>query len=119
MTLQEIFDKVVAHARAQKAQAIDEFGMCWYRGLNGTKCFIGALIPDELYRPEFEGQACFNNCVRAAAGLEAYDPDDPFNQMKLATRLQGLHDCSPIEEWEGRFESIATEYGLTYNPPTE
>ena len=28
---------------------------CLYRGPNGTKCAVGALIPDELYKEEIEG----------------------------------------------------------------
>jgi hypothetical protein len=58
MTKQEIFNRVWAHAQTMTERAVVEgaFGgeSCRYRSPTGP-CLIGALIPDELYNPEFEG----------------------------------------------------------------
>lgn len=48
--MQETFDLVVQHLANQKGiRSQNKNGACAYRGENGNKCAIGALIPDELY----------------------------------------------------------------------
>jgi len=54
MKAQEAFDKVVKFAAKQGKRAMDEEGWCRYRAPDGTCCFVGARIPDDLYRPEME-----------------------------------------------------------------
>ena len=54
LSRQEMFDKVCQHLRTQKKRSFkSDFnessqGTCVYRGPNGTKCAVGALIPDEF-----------------------------------------------------------------------
>ena len=43
--------------RAQGYQRSARDGLCLYRGPNGLKCYIGHLIPDELYDPLFENKS--------------------------------------------------------------
>lgn len=46
-TNQEIFDTCLTHLRAQGRRSIDPIsGFCVYRGPDGLKCAIGALIPN-------------------------------------------------------------------------
>jgi hypothetical protein len=125
MTNQELFDQVVVHARQQKCKATNSY-RCAYRGPNGTKCFIGALIPDDKYLKSFEGYglgallSCekdsykYNSSkdIATAAGIE-----EP--QYELAKVLQGVHDNFEQPEWEKHFTKIATQYNLTYTSPTE
>ncbi len=60
MNAQEIFDTVAKHLFAQGQQSIsreadDKDGWtCVYRGPNGLKCAVGALISDELYVVDME-----------------------------------------------------------------
>lgn len=112
MTNQEMFDRVVAHARAQKRHAISHYRGCLYHGSNGVRCFIGALIPDDKYKPELEGQAATSQAVQEAAG---YTPE----QVVLALRLQSVHDQYAVPDWEKRFRSLAAYFNLTYTPPHE
>lgn len=49
-----MFDKMLEHLRAQGCRSVDEFDSCLYRGPNGTKCAVGALIPDEKYSKDME-----------------------------------------------------------------
>ena len=55
--LQPIFDRVATHFLSMpKASASEDGVICLYRDPdNGNRCFIGALIQDEDYRPEIEG----------------------------------------------------------------
>jgi hypothetical protein len=126
MTNQELFDRVVAHARQQKCKA--SLGLtCYYHHTNGTKCFIGALIPDDKYLHSFEGcglgpllspeaypneDITIAKNIATAAGIEE-------SQYELAQVLQSVHDISEQPEWENHFTKIAAQYNLTYTPPTE
>ena len=38
----------------QGKQSIDRM-MCQYKSIDGSKCAIGHIIPDELYNPDMEG----------------------------------------------------------------
>lgn len=61
--------------------------MCAYRGRGKTRCAIGWLIPDELYKKSFEGCAADESKVLEAAGFE----EDDF---LFANDLQDAHDRS-------------------------
>lgn len=50
LTHQEIYDQVCAHLAKQGRRSmipINGKAICAYRGNGGTKCAVGALIPDE------------------------------------------------------------------------
>ena len=113
MTNQELFDKVVAHARSQREKAVNEEGSCLYRGPRGLKCFIGALIPDDKYTPELEGRSGGGPIVGKVWGLNLEVP----GQKDLSYKLQEIHDISPIVSWENEFELIAAAFNLTYTQP--
>lgn len=98
MTNQEAFDKVVQHLKTQKEQSFGPFTnqygntqhSCLYRGPDGLKCAVGALIPDEEYKPEFEGLAVLSLMRRKPASLIGLDRD-------LLLELQRVHDS--IDDW--------------------
>lgn len=99
MTRQEIFETVARHLFRQGVQAIGELpeadqilykGIegCAYRGKNGTKCAAGCLIPDELYKPEFE-----NKTVSGLVKLDAAELPEFFTtELQLIACLQTVHD---------------------------
>lgn len=68
MTAQEIFDTVARHLIEQGRRAIESYeGNCAYRGVGGTKCAVGVLIPDDQYTPQIEGASvAFVNLGRDA-----------------------------------------------------
>ena len=73
--LQPIFDKVATHFLSMTApSSAPDKSMCYYRDPdNGNRCFIGALIQDEDYRPEIEGVSVRSRGYKpfgAAATLE-------------------------------------------------
>ena len=61
MTRQEMFNAAARQLLNQGGPALTPGGpfgtdRCAYRGPNGTRCAVGALIPDELYDPAMEGK---------------------------------------------------------------
>ena len=107
MTLQEIFNKAVAHfAQMQKPSMStpSEYGGsdCAYRGHGGNKCIVGAFIDDEHYKHTFEGKGVLEfstlgktcgvqpvlNAVTKTMGVEALDD----GQANLLFQLQLIHD---------------------------
>ncbi len=49
-----MFDIVWAHFKANGFKPSVDGNACVYRAPDGNKCAVGALIPDEKYRPGFE-----------------------------------------------------------------
>jgi len=107
MTLQEMFDKAVAHFADMDRPSMStpsEYGGtdCAYRGHEGNKCIVGAFIEDEHYESSFEGKGVleygtFNkscgvqpvlNAVAASMGVEALDDE----QQQLLYSFQLIHD---------------------------
>jgi hypothetical protein len=118
MTNQEMFDRVLAHARTQRMRSytiIDKGDrmetLCLYRGPGGAKCFMGALIPDALYERDMEGKSIKMPYIRDAAGLTE-------EQIPFARKLQKIHDTMPVADWEDCFVTLAKEFNLVYTPPT-
>ena len=91
MTPQEIFNTVALHLFAQKCRsASGPEGMmtCLYRGPNGTKCAVGALIPDELYNPDME-----HNILQELMKFTEFELPSYFaDNLNLLSDLQRNHD---------------------------
>lgn len=120
-TPQQIFDTVVNHLRAQgaKSVALNEDGstqmagsvaFCLYRSADGKrKCAAGAVITDEEYLPEMEG-----NVITAV--MDRYKLTHLFPHRELLAGLQQVHDFRSVEEWEENFKLVADQMGLIYTP---
>jgi hypothetical protein len=87
--------------------------MCLYRGPNGTKCFAGALLPDELYDPEFEGIGITSSHPSEVSRIFSEIVED----LALLQTLQAVHDTVDPGNWERSFLMIADQNGLQYAPP--
>ena len=116
MTKQEIFDTVVTHLRAQGIRSMRGC-TCVYRGPEGRKCAIGALIPDEDFKPEWEGYI---------VGSRSEEPGNQelqdyfvfkfgLHNIGFLIDLQRLHDRDDLytPSWEEQFVRMATNHGLT------
>jgi hypothetical protein len=111
---QVVFDIVVEHALRQNCRSTT-FGnsnVCMYRGPNGTKCFAGALIPDDKYLPSFEGRGWIT--LIAARYVESHN-------RELISALQEIHDCYITERWPEKLRELGKEKGLNVDklPPAE
>ena len=111
MTPQEVFDKVVAHLRAQGCKAENK-DTCLYRGPGGTKCAAGCLIDDEDYRSSFEGST-FDRALRRVPSLQVKLGE----HESLIMALQRVHDRFEVYDWECSFAHTAGLFGLVYTPP--
>lgn len=113
MTKQEIFDKVVAHLRAQGGKALNENQMCQYRARDGAKCAIGCLILDEHYSKSLEGENVDQVLVYDALRASGM----PSKAIDLVRELQKVHDCVRTNQWEVEFVIVAGLHGLAYAAP--
>lgn len=125
ITRQEAFDHVVRHAKAQAAVAAKlsfdydvPVATCQYRGPNGTKCFVGALIPDKEYHCSMENQGVMILNER----FELFNPE----LVPLLARLQNVHDGAKylvdkegnidssrlLKLWHGDFLNVAAQFDL-------
>lgn len=123
ITNQHAFDIMCVHARRQKVPGavIREgyFTRCMYRTPEGNKCLAGALIPDEQYSEDMEGEECGTVWVL----LEKYpDLRDVFPpDTGMVRDMQIAHDtctvkhaCNFLEALEEHFAGIAAAHGLFY-----
>jgi hypothetical protein len=125
MTSQEAFDTALAHLREQGAICRGDDG-CLYRGPDGRKCAIGALIPDDMV--EFDRDTRHGK----ANGLPVRDLMAVFPAVyrlfeavrpSILEALQTLHDSE--SNWddavgfigESEAAGIAESWGLHFEPP--
>ena len=140
MTLQEMFDKAIAHFADMDRPSMSthsEYGGsdCAYRGHEGNKCIIGAFIDDEHYDPSFEGKGVREyetsngtcrvqpvlNAVVKSMGVEGL----AFEKIDLLFQLQLIHDDHSggfdigVDNWyetvEPYLAELADDCGLEYN----
>lgn len=124
MTEQEAFDIVVKHLFEQKRPSMScargrlEMPICAYRGVEGRKCAIGALISDEEYSPELE-----NRDVLALNRDGALPPSLAGLDIDFLVELQAIHDDAELTK-RGTFamgalraslRELAAERGLKTN----
>jgi hypothetical protein len=117
MNAQEIFDTVARHLMTQGAQALrkkpglnDE--TCAYRGDDGKKCAVGALIPDNIYVPEMDQGT--DTSVRAL--LRRFPTELPayfYENTDLLDQLQDVHDDNPDGDFRYDLEHVAEGHGLS------
>ena len=117
-TNQGVLNTAFRNLMKQGRFSSDSDGRCLYRGPEGTKCAIGSMIPDELYKKGLEGNVisdaemhsvrdlCFgpkvdNGFLRALQN--AHDNRSLRSDMGWELVLPSLHAC---------FRDAAVRYGL-------
>ena len=103
-TLQECFDIIWERAK-DLTRCVSENERRRYRNEKGEACFIGALIPEELYDPAIEGKGLNDKRVVLPKSLEMF-------RDKLK-RLQDIHDAAAPQSWRQRLRDAADDFGLT------
>lgn len=121
-TLQETYDKIVNGLRVQNCKSLNGQGLCFYRGLNGTKCAAGHVIPDSKYNSIMEGgSVCdITNIIgpvldRTRLLYQVIVVEEGHN-ANLVQELQQIHDHIKIENWEKYFKDAAYKFNLIYTP---
>jgi hypothetical protein len=101
---QKTFNKVARHLLRQGCKS--KVGtVCAYRGINGLRCGIGALIPNRSYKKSMEGRIADDYMVGPILVQLGYDPN-------FCRSLQRVHDQYEPHEWRGELEGMARAYGL-------
>lgn len=111
MTDLEMIDRVIKHAR-KGVKSVNCHGMCKYRGPHNSRCFIGALIPDERYTPCMESVNIAGEharFIREAAGISE-------EQEILAIRLQKIHDNYHAGLWLTQLRHLRRQYESVAKP---
>lgn len=113
MEAQEIFDKIMAHLRAQNARAADVSG-CLYRTDDGLKCAMGCLIPDKLYNHTMEGKGVSSLIVDHPELFKYLGIEDHASTYFLLRDMQSLHDDDlyPKKGWIEKAYDIGFKYNL-------
>ena len=104
MNEQELFNQAVVHCATQgrRSTVPDDSDQCLYRGPDGLRCVVGALIFDEEYTSDIEGRV---------ASLVLPDRLVPF--ANLCDRLQTAHDESESpEKLRQRLRLVARYFDL-------
>lgn len=131
MNHQEIFNKVAEHLLTQNAKAMlgEE---CVYRSEDGCRCAIGCLIPDELYRPEFEGKNVDGLCAVDLFSKLLHDDEYKYKypliakhllgakpnyaiDLRFLARLQAIHDYESVGAWLLTLKRFAHDNKLNHN----
>ena len=117
MTNQEAFARMVLHLRQQGRKSVESRGgidFCRYRTKDGSRCAVGVLITDEMYRPEMEEQI-------ATGGFGGYDVRNLLLKLGVnpafAQIMQGVHDGVKPSQWEENFQAVAEAFNLTLPAP--
>ena len=92
MDNQEFFDKATSGFLKQGVLSVDKTGECVYRCDDGRRCAVGFVVPDELYRFEFEGHA-IETLIAEREDVEAF-----FSKVTalFAVEIQRCHDSIDI-----------------------
>lgn len=111
-SFQEAFDEILVHMRALGGKKVTDInGNSLYKTKDKESgCPIGRLIPNHLYKEDFEGMSANQSSVSSALYAEGYDPD--FCEL-----FQIVHDKVSGHRWEDSMYIIARDLELQYHAP--
>jgi hypothetical protein len=122
--LQRMIDIGAKQMRAQGCCSVQR-SICAYRGKNGSKCFIGALIDDKHYSKDLEGVSINSTSEGVLKALESsgYLLNSELLEA-LETAQYVLHDeLEQAKDFPAAFEaalvSYCSDYELDYTAPGE
>lgn len=112
MTNQDVFDVVCNHFAQQGRKSmrsdgsmIAAIGLCALRGREDRACAIGIFIPDDVYRPEMEGETDRLVGFKELSYL--------MDRWKLLQELQLCHDKNDdVTELKARLTRVAHNFEL-------
>lgn len=98
---------------------------CAYRALDGSKCAVGLLMPDDVYDPSIEGAGVYG-LYNGNVGVRRVNISQEMRRWlsrhdkELLAAMQSAHDSAADLQYGGfrrrlelRLRSIATEFDLT------
>lgn len=117
--MQVQFEQVAKHLFKQGVQAVNKSGTnCVYRGPNGLKCAIGALIHDDEYNPCMEANSVCNLVAKDMLPKRLLDMMEVHGDGLLWfwQALQDAHDSSlnwmSTKAMRQRLLEVAAQFSL-------
>lgn len=108
---QELFDRISKHLLNQNKRSTDHRGDCRYRGDNGLKCAVGAIISDKKYSEKIEGCTVYTSSVIECLPVRYQG----VGSINFIGKLQRLHDMTPVSLWKESLKEIAAKHNLVVN----
>jgi hypothetical protein len=99
-SIEQVYNTVVKHLKAGGKRSVRDYNtmnICSYRGDDGAKCFVGLMIPDDKYHPEFE------RGMSARAMVENKIIEGSVDFGYALSDLQELHDNPLYWNEDGSF----------------
>jgi hypothetical protein len=122
--LQKLFNKIVRHIHKQGKPALNG-SECAYRGDNGTRCAIGSVLPNKLYKKQMEGKSVNGlledhpnvlNHFKNVYGITRTD-----HEISFLKRMQNAHDIdlkyNEMTGFDRKVSVIAHNFGLKIPKP--
>jgi len=106
---QTLFDRIARHLLTQNAKAVNRNGECRYRGPNGTKCAVGAVLPDKLYKRTLEGSDVSSLINKLGKDAPKWLEENHY----FLSSMQSLHDSSMPCDWPERLRKLAWDHELS------
>ena len=98
-----VIDTVTEHLLKQNARSEgrDKYGkgVCLYRGPNGLKCAVGALISDDAYSETINLLPVYSNSVQDALVKSGFSVRDDPTLLEILACLQYIHDSEDPSDW--------------------
>ena len=109
---QELFDRISKHLLNQNERSTEHIsGACRYRGDNGLKCAVGAIISDKKYSEKIEGRTVYTSSVIECLPVRYQG----VGSISFIGKLQRLHDMTPVSLWKESLKEIAAKHNLVVN----
>lgn len=94
--------------KVTRKSVLPSISACAYRGPNGARCAIGALIPDDKYDPamdRLDSDGGIPSLIHSPLVIEALglSPDRDHRILRFLFACQMVHDLCPEENFAERF----------------
>jgi hypothetical protein len=84
---------------------------CRYRAPNGLKCFVGELIPDEVFKPEMEDKAVWSLLGDVPAFINLFCCKHAYSEYDfILVGLQKIHDFEHPKTWMDKIMQLEKDY---------
>lgn len=110
---QKLFDIASKHLIKQGKRSAAG-NNCLYRGPDGLKCAVGALISDECYNRDLESEPAGSSAVvNAVSETQGFSLDE--DAIRIVNRLQIVHDSGLVSHWADKIKFCAEKHNLECN----
>jgi hypothetical protein len=110
MNRQDVFNKIWDYFIVNKNPKAGDNNTCYYRGPGGIKCFVGVLIPDDMYSPDMENKSAGEMLEKFPALMKHLDASG--SDLFFLKILQDIHDYYTPDMWRKELNDFAITFDL-------